>query len=174
MEKTVVSSVFDLIELRSFSSLWYWVLMALTWARLTQAPLGIPYDLVEQAPSSSYAAEDLIATTGMQVRRRRSLSVRAQLVQVGVWAFVLTALMGLSFAYGSELALSVLLFAVPIALVQVVSARAARDLDNIGPDLDPLVRRLRRLKRSVQAIALVAVFVSAVIGMYHNLAWAAL
>lgn len=163
-------SLFDLIELRSFSSLWYWVLVALTWARISQAPLGVPYDMVERARDSVQCGEDLLQITGLQVRRRRSHGARHGPFMAGVWAFVLSILIGLSFGYGSELAISVLLLAGPLALVQWMSQRAARDLAASGLDLDTVVARLRRLKRRTQAIALIAVFLTAVFGMYHNLA----
>lgn len=162
-------SVLDLIDLRSFSSFWYWILVALTWARVTQAPLGVPYDMVERAGRSTAAGDDLLAMARIQVRRRRTLATRQGAVLVGLWAFFLSILIGLTFWYGSELAFSLLLVAGPLALVSWMSQRAARDLAATGPDLDAVCRRLRRLKRWVQAVALLTVFVTAAVGMYYNL-----
>ncbi|MEM8959665.1 MAG: component of SufBCD complex [Pseudomonadota bacterium] len=162
-------SVLDLIDLRSFSSLWYWVLVALTWARVTQTPLGVPYDMVERAATSAAAGEDLLAMARIQVRRRRTMATRQGAFLVGLWAFLLSILIGLTFWYGSELAFSVLLLAAPLAWVNWMSQRAARDLAVTGPDVDIVRLRLRRLKRWIQAGALVTVFITAVVGMYYNL-----
>jgi len=162
-------TVFDLIDLRSFSSLWYWVLVALTWARVAQAPLGIPYDMVTRAAPDAQSGEDLLAQTGIQLRRRNSPHSRQSQIMVGLWAFVITLLAALSLLYGSELALSLFLLVVPLALVQLLNGRAARDLIALGPDLESVVRRLRRLKRWTQVVALLAVFFTAVIGMFYNL-----
>ncbi|MCR9086552.1 MAG: component of SufBCD complex [Rhodobacteraceae bacterium] len=162
-------SVFDLIDLRSFSSLWYWVLVALTWARVTQAPLGVPYDMVERAGRSAAAGEDLLVMARLQVRRRRAMATRQGAVLVGLWAFVLSVLTGLTFWYGSELSFSLLLLAAPLAWVTWMTQRAARDLAATGPDVDAVRLRLRRLKRWIQAVALITVFITAVVGMYYNL-----
>ena len=143
--------------------------MALTWARVTQAPLGVPYDMVERAGRSEAAGEDLLAMARIQVRRRRTIATRQGALLVGLWAFLLSVLIGLAFWYGSELAFSVLLVAAPLAWVNWMSQRAARDLISTGPDLEAVIARLRRLKRWIQAVALLTVFVTAVVGMYYNL-----
>lgn len=163
-------NVLDLIEFNSFANIWYWILVALTWARVTQVPMGVPYDLVLHADGSQTAAKDLIAITALQVRRRRVPDRRRGPWIVGVWAFLLTLLAGLGFYYGSVFAFSVLLIVAPLALISAMSQKAARDIDEIGPELEAIIRRLRRLKRWNQAIAMIAVFVTAVIGMVHNLA----
>lgn len=162
-------TVFDLIDLRSFSSLWYWVLVALTWARVAQTPLGVPYDMVTRAAPGQQSGEDLLHETGIQLRRRHARHPKQSQIIVGLWACVITLLAALSIGYGSELALSLFLLAVPLALVQLMQSRAARDLIALGPDLEAVVKRLRRLKRWIQVLALIAVFVTAVVGMFYNL-----
>jgi hypothetical protein len=43
------SNVFEVIDMRSFSSLWYWIALAVMWSSASHYVLGVPFDLVQRA-----------------------------------------------------------------------------------------------------------------------------
>ena len=49
--------IFDLIDLRSFSNLWYWIALAVAWSSASHWVLGIPYDMVLRARRMGGQAE---------------------------------------------------------------------------------------------------------------------
>ena len=42
-------SVFEVIDLRSFSNLWYWIGLAVFWSSVSHWILGVPYDSIMRA-----------------------------------------------------------------------------------------------------------------------------
>ena len=42
-------AIFELIDMRSFSSLWFWILLAVTWSTASHWVIGVPYDLIQRA-----------------------------------------------------------------------------------------------------------------------------
>lgn len=163
-------TIFDLIELRAFSSVWYWILVALIWTRAINAPLGVPLDLLRLAESGDDQAQrDLEARTEIELRRRTGAGNLAPVWQVALWAFVLSVLTLSAGVYGIEVAQALLLLAAPLALVALTVARTGRVLLVMQVTGAELRRRLFGLKLRVQVIGLLAVFVSAIWGMYFNL-----
>ena len=45
----VTSTLFQFIDLRSFSDIWYWLMLGLVWTRVMHAPMGVPAELVHRA-----------------------------------------------------------------------------------------------------------------------------
>jgi hypothetical protein len=41
--------VTEVIDLRSFSNLWYWIVLAILWSSLSHWTLGVPYHIVTRA-----------------------------------------------------------------------------------------------------------------------------
>lgn len=168
-------SLLDLIDLRAFSSLWYWIVVGVLWARISQTPLGVPIDMVRAAETEGdQARDDLEAIAEIMIRRRLGMAEALGVWRIGLWAFALTLLFGLALGYGLELAQAVLLIAAPMALVSLFSHRAAVRIAAGGTEGARLRRRLVRLKYTIQIIGLVSVFVTAIWGMYANLARVAL
>ena len=42
-------SVFEVIDLRSFSNLWYWIGLAVLWSSVSHWVLGVPHDAILRA-----------------------------------------------------------------------------------------------------------------------------
>ena len=42
-------TVFELIDMRSFSNLWYWIALAVTWSSASHWVLGVPWDMAIRA-----------------------------------------------------------------------------------------------------------------------------
>ena len=62
--------VFEVIDMRSFSNLWYWIALAVTWSSASHWVLGVPYDMVGRARKyGGQAAEDLNDMVRVNINR---------------------------------------------------------------------------------------------------------
>ena len=43
------TAVFELIDMRSFSNLWFWIALAVMWSTVNHWVLGVPYDMILRA-----------------------------------------------------------------------------------------------------------------------------
>lgn len=166
---SVPLTIFDLISPAAFSSLWYWVVTALVWSRLAQAPFGVPSDLYERARQGQNGDEEAFVLIKLGVQRHLTVVERLGPVLIGGWAFVLSSLAGLAMLYQLELAQAILILLAPVALAQFVITRGARRMTLMEPETEALLAVLRRIRMTVQAIALFAIFCAALFGMIHNL-----
>ena len=64
-------SVLSLIDTRSFTNLWFWIMLAVVWSGTTHFILGVPFDMVQRARRQGGAAQqDLVAVgRGLGVER---------------------------------------------------------------------------------------------------------
>lgn len=161
-------SLIDLIDLRAFSSLWYWVLLTLAWSSVTSWVLGVPSDLLARARAGdTHAQTDLIQIAHIGARRRQEVWD-----ETGIWltfgaTFVVATLAGLSFS-GSEAAQAALLLVAPLSGVSLITLRTARKVRQ-ADDTRAVITVLYRHRLMVHAIAICAIFATAVFGMYHVL-----
>ena len=167
----VIGTVFELIDARSFSNLWYWLVLAVAWSMASHWVLGVPWDVVDRARRRRGEAEDDLHTM-LQINVLRMLRVADA---AGLWLLALasaglTALALLGFRYDVEFAQAAFLLLFPLAVAAGLSLRTARHLAAGGSPGDALYARLRRLRLSVRLIGMAAVFVTAMWGMYRNLA----
>jgi hypothetical protein len=162
-------TVFELIDMRSFSNLWFWIMLAVVWSSASHWVLGVPFDMVGRARRSERAAADLEVLARINATRLVYIADEAGLWLTGLWSAILTGLALLGFVYGREFAQAVFLLAFPLSAVALLSLRAARRI-LAGDDRDePLRRRLRNHRLAVQAIGLVSIFLTALWGMYQNI-----
>jgi hypothetical protein len=163
-------TVFDVIDLRSFSNLWYWIALAVLWSSASHWVLGVPWDMVTRARRHGGQAEaDMAMIVSINVRRLLYVAQNAGLWVVGFVAFVLTALGLMGFWYWVEFAQAVFLLAAPMAVVGVASFRVAGQIAADDLDAEALFRRLFWLRVTIQGIGIVAIFVTAMWGMWQNL-----
>jgi hypothetical protein len=162
-------TVFEVIDMRSFSNLWFWIALAVLWSTASHYVLGVPFDLVTRAQrSGGEAEEDLHDLVRVNVNRLLYISSAAGLWLIGLGCFALTTLALLGFVYSVELAQALFLIGFPMSLVFLLSLRTARrirEADGAG-----LYRMMLRHRRVVQVIGMISIFVTAMWGMYQNLA----
>ena len=161
--------IFVLIDMRSFSNLWYWIGLAVMWSSVSHWVMGVPFDMITRARRNGGKAADDLATLA-QINANRLLYVSRS---SGIWliaftSFVLTLLGMLAVIYNIEFAQAVLL------LVSYLSLRTALKVEAETPTGDALIRRLLRHRFTVQLIGMLSIFVTAMFGMYQNLAYSAL
>lgn len=156
--------------MRSFSNLWYWIALAVVWSSASHFVLGVPYDLLQRAQRhGGQAMTDFEDIVRVNVNRIVHIVDVAGFFLLGFWTFLLTTLVILAFWYNVEFAQAVGLIALPMTLVFAMTIRLARRIAAERPDGDRLVRLIVRQRFWTQVIGMIAIFTTAMFGMYQNL-----
>lgn len=164
------ANMFEMIDLRSFSNLWYWITLAMLWSVTSHWVLGVPQDMIVRAARRRGPAEDdLRDMVRINATRLVGLAERAGLFLPATLFFVLTVLMLLGFVYRVEFAQAVVLMLAPLSLVLALSFRAARRALALLPEMPPVYGLLWRHRLACQGIGVISIFVTAMWGMWQNL-----
>ncbi|MEO9826627.1 MAG: component of SufBCD complex [Paracoccaceae bacterium] len=165
------STVFEVIDMRSFSNLWYWIVLAVLWSSVSHWVLGVPYDSILRARrnSAENSVTDLEELTQININRILYIADVS-----GAWiglfgGMFLTALGITAFFYQVEFAQAVFLLAMPMAILGALSVRTARKIRDKNSLGDDLIRVLLRHRFATQFLGVIAIFVTAMFGMYKNL-----
>lgn len=159
--------VTEVIDLRSFSNLWYWIVLAILWSTLSHWVMGIPYHMVQRARRGDETTEaDLRALAEINARRILDVSELSGTAMVALSTFVVSSLIVLGWGYRVEFAQALVLLVLPLILVSGLTLRTARVLQDTG--FDRLHIRLRNHRFAVQAMGVCFIFVTAFWGMYTN------
>ncbi len=163
-------TVLQTIDLRSFSNLWFWICLAVTWSCLSHWVLGIPYDLVLRAARKGGQAEaDLEALSAINARRVHNFWSDSGVVITAGVTTVLTCLILLGWSFGHEFSQAMTLLLTPVCGVFALQINAARHILAEDAHGEALFRRLRILRVATQVIGMFAIFVTALWGMFVNL-----
>ncbi|MDH5528633.1 MAG: component of SufBCD complex [Paracoccaceae bacterium] len=161
--------IFDLIDLRSFSNLWYWIALAVTWSTASHWILGIPYDMVLRARRHGGQAEqDLADITRINVTRILYIAREAGTILMAMGTFALTTLALLGFYYHIEFCQAVFLIAMPLSIVASMSFSTARKIEETGASGEDLRKRLAIHRVTVQVMGMISIFITAFWGMLQN------
>ncbi|MBV2360812.1 component of SufBCD complex [Thalassococcus sp. CAU 1522] len=169
------STVFEVIDMRSFSNLWFWIVLAVLWSSASHWVLGVPYDMVGRARAvGGQAARDLEDLARINANRVHFIVEEAGLWLSAIVSAFLTGLALLGFVYGVELAQAVFLLAFPMTIVGFISIGTARRIRTVAPQGEALWRQLRMQRIWTQVVGMVSIFCTALWGMYQNLSLGAL
>jgi hypothetical protein len=163
-------TLFEVIDMRSFSNLWYWIAIAVTWSTTSHWVLGVPFDMLQRARRNGGQADaDFEAMVRINVNRLNYIRGIS-----GVWIVVFasmvnTALVILGFWYDVEFAQAVFLLAFPLSIVAGLSFRTADKIATTQETGEPLKRRLIRHRFSTQLVGMLALVCTAFWGMWRNL-----
>ena len=163
-------SVFELIDMRSFSNLWYWIALAVMWSTASHWILGVPFDMVQRAGRYGGQADiDLSDMVRININRIFYVVEYTGIWLIGVTAAILTGLCLLGWVYDVEFAQATFLLMFPmslIALLNIWTGNQIRKLDARGEVLHKLMSRHRFV---TQGLGVISIFVTAMWGMYQNL-----
>lgn len=162
----LIEDIFNLINMRSFSSLWFWIVVAVYWSAATRTVLGAPHDMILRArKGDAESVEDMHALVGVYVRRKLRFTRQAGHWAVGFYAAMMTVILILAVRYRLELAQALLLLFVPMMFVRLLSLRLAFKIERMNLEARALSRALLTHRFWVQLIGIVSIFVTAVWGM---------
>tara|TARA_R110002167_G_scaffold306283_2_gene510889 strand:+ start:25840 stop:26391 length:552 start_codon:yes stop_codon:yes gene_type:complete len=165
------NAILHVINLRSFSSLWYWIMVAVVWSTVSHWVLGVPFDMIQRAKRHGGQAEiDLSDMVRINVNRQLTTASVAGVWLIGILFFVLSALAGLGFLYGVELAQAIFLLALPMSFVGAMAVSTSRLIAATNPQGEALFAILLRHRLWTQIIGMIAIFVTGLYGMFQNLA----
>jgi len=163
-------NVYELIDMRSFSNLWYWIALAIFWSTASHWVLGVPYDMVTRARRHGGQAEtDLQAMVRINVGRLLWIARVSGLWAMGIVCFLLTVLAMVGFVYDIEFAQAVFLILAPMSLVGALSVRSAARVAAGSGEGEELHRQLHRHRLMTQFVGMVSIFVTAMWGMWQNM-----
>ncbi len=163
-------TIFELIDMRSFSNLWFWIALAVVWSTASHWVLGVPYDMIARARRyGGQAAEDLEDLVRINTNRLLFIGNVSGLWVLGLTCFLLTGLALLGFVYRVEFAQAVFLLSFPMSIVGALNLSTARLIQSEEARGELLWKRMGRHRTYVQAIGMVSIFVTALWGMYQNM-----
>lgn len=166
----LTQTIFEVIDMRSFSNLWYWIALAVVWSTTSHWVLGVPFDMVGRARKhGDTAMSDLEDMVRINVGRMLYITRVSGLIVLGFVAFILTSLAILAFWYDVEFAQAVFLILFPLSLVAALSVSTARLIEMQNPLGEDLCKRLTRHRVYTQVIGMASIFVTTMFGMYQNL-----
>ena len=163
-------TVFEVIDMRSFSNLWYWISLAVLWSTASHWVIGVPFDLVQRAKRRGGQAEiDLEQLVRINCNRLLYIGRISGLLLMAFGSAIVTTLFILGFWYGVEFAQAVFFFVFPLSFIGMLSMSTARLITTEAASGALLQKRLTRHRLYTQIIGMMSVFVTAMWGMYQNL-----
>jgi len=163
-------TILEVIDMRSFSNLWYWIMLAVVWSSASHWVLGVPYDLVLRArrygEQTQVDLEDLVR---INVNRTLYIAQVSGILILAFVSFVLTVLFILAMFYNVEFAQAVLFLAFPLSIIAMLNVSTAQQIFEESAKGELLYKRLSRHRLYTQIIGIISIFVTSIWGMYQNL-----
>lgn len=158
--------VTEVIDLRSFSNLWYWIVLAIMWSSMNHWTIGVPFHLVTRTRRGDAQAEaDMMVLARMNAERYVLHSETAGTVAVALSSFILTGLAITGWVHGVELCQAIFLLLCPTLIVLGIGVWTSHRL--IADDYQNVVQILRHHRMMVQMLGAFFIFVTAFWGMYR-------
>jgi hypothetical protein len=162
-----IQNAFEVIDMRSFSNLWFWIALAVLWSTASYWVVGVPYDMVRRAGRGDMEAlQDLSILGGIHSRRLIYISDVSGLLMTGFTYFAVTVLALVGFLYEMEFAQAIFLLFTPMTLVGWLNMRTARHF--VESPVDRLPGLMMRHRRLVQLVGIISIFVTSMWGMWVN------
>ena len=163
-------TILELIDLRSFSNLWYWIALAVMWSSASHYVIGVPFDLVVRARRfGGQAQTDLEDMVRINISRITYIAGVSGLWLMGFVSAILTMLILLGFYYQVEFCQAIFLLFLPMTLLGGLSLRTAQRLQATMPSGEALRRALTRHRFWTQGLGIISIFITAMWGMWQNM-----
>jgi len=168
-------TIFEVIDMRSFSNLWFWIALAVMWSTASHWVLGVPWDMVLRAQRKGGSLQkDVEDLARIYVNRMLFIGRVSGTWILALTAFGLSLLAVLGFWYQLQFFQALFLLGFPMSFVGALSLRTARMIEAEALSGTELFRRLRKHRLHVQLIGIVAIFVTALWGMWQNMTYSVL
>lgn len=166
----VYKTVLELIDLRSFSNLWYWIMLGVLWSSASHWVLGVPWDMITKAQRQTGQAQaDVLDLTRINIDRLLDIIETSGLWLMGFAAFMITGLAMLAFWYWVEFAQALLLLVAPLGILLMLSVRRARKVRLVLDQWPVVYIQLRNHRIFVQLLGMISIFVTSLFGMWQNM-----
>ncbi|MBL4927486.1 component of SufBCD complex [Fuscibacter oryzae] len=166
----VYKTVLELIDLRSFSNLWYWIMLGVMWSSASHWVLGVPWDMITKAQRQPGQAQtDALDLTRINIDRMLDIIETSGLWLMGFAAFMITGLGMLAFWYWVEFAQALLLLVAPLGILVMMSVRRARKVRLLLDQWPVVYIQLRNHRILVQLLGMISIFITSMFGMWQNM-----
>ncbi len=159
----------EAISLRSFSSLWYWIGVAVFWIAATGRVLGMSFAAVSRARGGGIALAQLETMTHIAAQIWSAGWQKWQVLWVAISAAMLVGLSLLAFSYGIELAQAVWFLAMPYLMILALQLRLALRILAQNISDEALIQAMYRFRITVQIIGFIFIFLTAAFAFLHLL-----
>jgi hypothetical protein len=167
---SLYQTIFELIDMRSFSNLWFWIMLCVEWWMVSHWVLGVPFDVILRARRSGGKAQaELEDFARVNVNRLLFITHMSGPWIVAFAMCLLTALAATGFWYRVEFAQAVFCLMFPLALTGLLSVRAAHRIADGAHQGEALQACLIKLRFAVQAVGLASILFTTIWGMYQNM-----
>lgn len=161
-------TAFELIDPRSFSNLWFWIMLAVFWSTASHYVLGVPFDMVSRAAKHGGQAEqDLEDLVRINANRLTYIADEAGMWLTVFASFMVTGLVMTGFVYGVEFCQALSLVLVPMLIIFALSVRNARRARTLSGEA--LRKLLKSQRLIIQLLGMVSILISSMWGMYVNI-----
>ncbi len=161
---------FDFLDLKSFWSIWYWLMTVVAWSLTSHWTLGVPFDLIVLADKEEDRfAEQCDILAQINVDRIIYYFDKGGIFFVGFAAFFLSTIGTMGFFLGSELFAALFMLIAPLMIVGGFTVKFAYRVRNEGWVGDELRRRLRWRRLWNQVIGIFAITAASVIATLYFL-----
>ncbi len=166
----LIHEIFELIDMRSFSNLWFWIVLAVTWSTVSHWVLGVPWDMVLRARrGDEQGIADLHDLIRINTNRILYIASETGLLLSGFACFLLTSMFLLGFIYDNQFSQAVFLLFFPISMVAILSVGTAQAIKAQDLRNEALCKRLHKHRVITQIIGMLAIFATAMWGMLQNM-----
>lgn len=162
------ATILALIDLRSFSNLWYWIVLAAFWWNAGRRMLGVPVDVLTRAHAlGGVAAAELDAAVDLAVLRILRIARGEGVLRLATAAFALALVLMLGFGYGLELGQAAAFLLLPHVILRGMEVATARRVEH-GPRGEALQSLLFWHRFRVQILGLIFILLTAFWGAWWN------
>lgn len=166
----LIETIFELIDMRSFSNLWFWILLAVLWSSTSHWVLGVPWDMVQRARGGDeQGVVDLHDMVRINCNRILYIAHETGLLMAGFICFVLTSLVLLGFVYGNEFSQALFLLGFPMTLVALMAVFTAHRITRDELVGAALYKRMQYHRIATQLVGILSILVTAMWGMLVNM-----
>ncbi|WP_460273699.1 component of SufBCD complex [Celeribacter sp. ULVN23_4] len=166
----IYSTIFEVIDTRSFSNLWYWIALAVLWSTASHFVLGVPFDLALKAKrQGGQPMADFEGMVHINTRRLLNIAEVSGLMLTAFTGAIITILGATGFFYGVEFSQAIFCMAFPMVLVALLNIRLAHRIQAVSAEGMQLFGMLRKQRFYVQLIGMLSIFMTAMWGMYQNI-----
>lgn len=117
---------FELIDLNSFWSVWYWIVTVVAWSMTAHFTMGVPHDCVQRAERLGGAWEEHCdALAIVYATRLRYFIDKGGVAFAALFGFITAGLATIGFGYGSEFAQAMFMLITPLIIASMFTARLA-------------------------------------------------